>query len=249
MTAENPLTKTNKLPSLSLFFPAYNEAGNIARTITEAQLIAEEISDLYEIIIVNDGSTDETESIVKSLQKNNPRIRLISHEQNSGYGVSLRTGISQCQYKYIFFSDSDLQFNLTELSHFLPFISEYDVVIGYRAQRNDPALRILNAKVWNLLIKLMFKLHIKDINCAFKLFKSEVLQPIRLDSRGAMISAEILIKLTRKKVKLKEVPVTHKPRHSGSPTGAKLSVIYLAVKELVSLKHQDTLEKQVNNSI
>lgn len=229
----------SKLRSLSIFMPAYNEEGNIEISLKAADEIANQISEKYEILLVDDGSTDQTVNIAKKLQAHNPNIKIVQHESNWGYGAALQTGIKNCQYEYIFFTDADLQFDFLELRSFLPQLSNFDVIIGYRLKRQDPFIRLLNAKLWNLLVRIFFHLKVKDINCAFKLFKKEVIQKIDIYSKGAMVSAEILIKLKQNNVPIMELPVTHKPRRRGSATGAKVSVILLAIKELIQIKKRN----------
>lgn len=218
--------------SLSVFFPAYNEEENIAATVQQADTILKKITPTYEIIVVNDGSKDNTGTIADGLAKKNKHVRVIHHNPNQGYGAAVWTGIQSAQYDYVFFTDADLQFDLKELTKLLQYVPEYQVVIGYRAKRRDPFMRLLNAKGWNLLNRLLFGLKVRDIDCAFKLFDRRVFNDIPLKSRGAMLSAEMLIRLSRKGIPFKEVAVTHLPRIQGSPTGAKPSVIMLAFKEL-----------------
>ena len=152
-----------------------------------------------------------------------------------GYGSALKTGIKAAKLDYIFFTDADLQFDIIELQNLLVHADSYPVVIGYRAPRQDPAMRLLNARVWNFLNRTLFGLKVRDIDCAFKIFKRTEVQSLTLRSKGAMISAEILIRLSRRKVAIKEVPVSHLPRVAGSPTGAKPAVIARAFGEMVRL--------------
>jgi len=224
----------NKLASLSIFFPAYNEEANIADTIKQADQMAQSVTNTYEIIIVNDGSKDQTGQVTQETITQFPNARLITHEQNKGYGEALLTGLRNAQYEWVFFSDSDLQFDLNQIHDLIPFTNNHDVVIGYRAPRQDPFMRKVNAWGWKMLNRSMFGLKVKDIDCAYKLFKKTALDPVLPDmqSGGAMISAELLIRLTRNGAKVKEVPVRHFPRKAGSPTGAKPSVILRAFKEL-----------------
>lgn len=224
----------NKLSSLSIFFPAYNEEANIAETIRQADEMAQSVTDTYEIIIVNDGSKDKTQQVVQNTITQFPKARLITHEQNKGYGEALLTGLRNAQHEWVFFSDSDLQFDLNQIHDLIPFTDTHDVVIGYRAPRNDPFMRKVNAWGWKVLNRLMFGLRVKDIDCAYKLFRKTALDPVLPDmkSGGAMISAELLIRLTRNGAKVKELPVRHFPRKAGSPTGAKPSVILRAFREL-----------------
>jgi len=135
----------------------------------------------------------------------------------------------------IFFSDSDLQFDISELSNLLYWIKEYDIVIGYRKNRRDPFVRRLYAFGWNTLVKLAFDLKVKDINCAFKIFKRHVFDKIRIDATGAMINTDILAQAVKYGFKIKEVPVTHYPRLKGKQTGANIKVIFKAFEELFRL--------------
>lgn len=222
-------------PTISICFPAYNEAENISLAVADAVDVACRISRDYEIIVVDDGSADDTADIVRDLARENPRIHLVRHETNQGYGAALWTGIQTASHDWVFFTDADLQFRLAELEKLLAFTPEYRVVIGYRAPRRDPVMRLLNAKGWNILNRLLFGLKIRDIDCAFKLFDRRIIRALPLESRGAAMSAEMLIRLSRKGIPIREVPVTHLPRTRGSATGAKPSVIIRAFKELWQL--------------
>ncbi len=225
--------------SLSLFFPAYNEEANIRESVTQANEVLRKLVDDYEIIIINDGSNDATGAIADTLVKENKRVRVVHHQPNQGYGGAVLSGIKAATKDYVFFTDADLQFDLQEIKKLLAFVPKYDVVLGYRAKRRDPFMRLANAKAWNLLNRLLFGLKVKDIDCAFKLFKRDVIQGIPIKSRGAMISAEFLIRLQRQGVTFKEVAVTHLPRIAGSPTGAKPAVIMRAFKELIQMYRGD----------
>jgi glycosyltransferase involved in cell wall biosynthesis len=230
-----------KTISLSIFFPMFNEADNIAETITRTVSVAEASPYLhdYEIIAVNDGSHDNSAEIVHALAQTNPRVRLINHPYNKGYGEALKTGLGAARMDYVFFTDADLQFDIKELQNLLVHLHEHAAVIGYRAPRRDPLMRLLNAWGWNLLNRVLFGLNVRDIDCAFKLFKREHIQNIELRSSGAMISAEMLIRLLRNNVRVKQVPVSHLPRIAGSATGASLRVIARAFQEMVQLYRGD----------
>ena len=223
--------------SLSIFFPTYNEEENIRQTITRTVRVADEsplIGD-YEIIIVNDGSSDNTLSVAEKLAHEFPAVRLVNHPVTRGYGAALKSGISAALKEYVFFTDADLQFDIVELQNLLVHAGSHDAVIGYRAPRRDPFMRLVIARGWNMLNKMLFGLHIRDIDCAFKLFRRADIQELQLHSSGAMISAETLIRLTRQNLAVKEVPVSHLPRTAGSPTGAKPSVIARAFAEMLQL--------------
>jgi putative flippase GtrA len=224
-----------KLTSLSIFFPAYNEEENIKHSVEAALVMAPQVAEKYEIIVVNDASQDRTAEVVSDLAAIDPAVRLVSHDTNQGYGRAVKTGIQSARYDYIFFTDADCQFDLGEIRDLAAQVDEHDVVIGYRKKRMDSPMRLLNAKGWNLLNRTLFDLHVKDIDCAFKLMKREVVQPLELTSDGAMLSAELLIRLKQQGVVCKEVPVTHLPRTRGQATGAKPSVIARALREMGEL--------------
>lgn len=223
--------------TLSIFFPTYNEEANIALTVERTIRVVEESPYVrrYEIIIVNDGSHDNTKKVAEALVKKHNTVRLVNHETNLGYGAALLTGIHEATMDYVFFTDADLQFDILELQNLFVHIPHNEVVIGYRAPRRDSALRLLNAWGWNKLNRLLFGLKITDIDCAFKLFRRESVQELPLRSRGAMISAETLVRLQRMGARIKEIPVTHLPRMYGAATGAKLSVIARAFGEMMTL--------------
>ncbi len=227
--------------TLSIFFPAYNEEANIREAVEKAIRIVEDSPYIreYEIIVVDDGSTDNTEREVKRLMERHPGVRLIAHPENMGYGAALKSGIAAARMEYVFFTDADLQFDLVELQNLLVHIPQNDVVVGYRAPRRDPLMRLVNAKGWNMLNRMLFGLRVTDIDSAFKLFRREVVQALPLRSQGAMVSAEMLIRLVRQGFAIKEIPVSHAPRRAGSPTGAKLSVIVRAFREMVGLYRGD----------
>ncbi|MCX6797950.1 MAG: glycosyltransferase family 2 protein [Candidatus Falkowbacteria bacterium] len=220
-----------KISGLSLFFPAWNEEKNIKGTIEKALSVMEKATFPFEIIIVDDGSWDNTKKIAAELAETTENIRVVSHERNLGYGAAIWTGIREAKYEYTFFADADQQFDLNEINELMKYIPDYQVVLGYRRKRQENFIRLANAKAWNLLNLLFFGLKVKDIDCAFKLFKTDLVKNLKTESRGAMLSAEILIQLQRRGIKFKEVPVTHLPRRAGSSTGAKLSVILRAFKE------------------
>jgi len=222
----------NKLKGLSAFFPAYNEEANVGQMCASLKTVLPEIAEDYEIIIVNDGSKDKTREIADQLAKEDNRIRVVHHERNLGYGAAIRSGIKASSDNYIFFTDGDNQFDVSQLSHFVPFVSQYEAVIGFRLKRQDNWVRKLNAWAWNRLVGLMFDLKVKDIDCAFKLFNRKVFDDIRLESSGAMISTEMLVKILKQGYSIHEIGILHSPRLAGKQTGANIRVVLRAFKEL-----------------
>jgi glycosyltransferase involved in cell wall biosynthesis len=223
------------LISLSIFFPAYNEEANIRGSVAAAEAVVKKITPTYEIIIVDDGSKDATGAIADELAQGNAHIKVVHHQPNQGYGAALWSGIQAAQYDYVFFTDADLQFDLSELAILTHFVPQYQVVLGYRAPRRDHAIRLLNAKLWNFLNALLFGLKVKDIDCAFKLMDRRLVASLPIETRGAMMSAEMLIRLQYQGIAFKEVPVSHFARTEGIATGAHPRVILRAFKELFIL--------------
>ena len=214
---------------ISCFLPMYNEAGNVAKVVTDAVHVLNKQADEFEVIVVNDGSQDRTKEIAESLAAKDQRIKVVSHEVNLGYGTALRTGFKACQYEIIFQADGDDQFKLEGVDRLLPFINDYDFVIGYRIKRMDPFYRKLEALWYKTLLWLLFGLKLRDTNCAFKLFKKSIVDQLTLESKGAIINGEIFVKARKLGYKkIKEVGVDHFPRKVGHQTGAKLKVLWEA---------------------
>jgi glycosyltransferase involved in cell wall biosynthesis len=221
--------------SISVVFPAHNEEGNIVKAVEQAIHCLHHLSPDWEIIPVNDGSTDKTGEIIQSLSQQYSRVKGVHHETNRGYGAALKSGIQSASKELIFFCDSDLQFHLYELLHLLIWIEQYDIVIGYRAKRKDRLHRLVNACGWKMLVNGLLGLKVRDIDCAFKLFRRVVFQAIKIDAVGAMVNTDILVQARRMGFKIKEVPVTHFPRVEGEQSGARLRVIGKAFRELLIL--------------
>ena len=225
-----------QLSELSLFLPAYNEEKVITQTITKADSILRKVAKKYEILVVNDGSTDNTEAVVKKVIGENSNVRMITHDPNKGYGGALKTGLYESKYKYISFIDADGQFDFGEIGKFIMHIKDFDLVIGYRAKRIDSNLRIATAyllKLWNLL---WFRFWVKDADCGFKLIRKEVIDNLpKLKTESAITETEFLIRAKKAGFKLKEVPVGHYPRTTGKSTGGDFKVIFRAAKETLKL--------------
>lgn len=212
---------------ISIFFPAYNEEANIKNTVEKAVAIIEPLVKNYEVIIINDGSRDKTGEIAKGLSDKDPNIHVIHHERNRGYGAALKTGFYNSRFHWIAFAGADGQFDFLEITKFLEKTNDYDLIIGWRGKRADPFIRKINAKLFALELRFLFGLKVKDVDCGFKLIKKKVIDKIEhLESEGAMIDAELLIKAKRAGFKITEVPVKHLSRKAGRQTGANLKVIW-----------------------
>lgn len=222
-----------KKPSISAFFPAYNEEANIGPLCLKTAAALKKVSSRYEVIAVNDGSKDQTAKVVEALHRKQPQIRLVSHKVNQGYGAAVKTGFASSKMDWIFFTDGDGQFDVNEIAKLLPLTRDHDLVVGYRIKRADPPHRLLNAWAWGTLVRSLFRLKgVRDIDCAFKLIRRDVFKKFKLETTGAMISTELLVKSQKNGFRIAEIGVNHYPRTAGQQTGAKLSVIARAFKEL-----------------
>ena len=228
----------SKLGSLSCFFPAYNEEANIAGLLDEALATLPEFADRFEVLVIDDGSTDRTSDIVREYAMEHPEIRLVQHENNLGYGHALRTGLQQSTGDAVFFTDADLQFHLSDIALLLQPFESADVVVGYRIKRRDPWHRLVVAGVYHVTLRRVFDLRVRDVDCAFKLFKRSVVDHLvgELESRSAFISPELVIRAELAGYKLSEVGVTHYPRTAGQSGGATVKVIMRTIREMRSLR-------------
>jgi len=226
----------DRVASLSVFFPAYNEQDIIAKTVENATRAVSRFVDDYEIIVVDDGSSDKTAAVVEDLARRDPHVRLVRHDVNRGYGAALRTGFASAQKDLVFFSDADGQFDLQELPGLLGMLKRAPIVLGYRIRRSDPMYRLFIAKVYNIVVRLVFGLRVRDIDCAFKLFRHDVLAGVELESNGAFISSELLIKLKRRDIPMVERGVHHYPRTTGISKGATPKVILKTIRDVIRLR-------------
>jgi glycosyltransferase involved in cell wall biosynthesis len=246
------------MPSISLVLPAYNEAENIEAMVAEAVPALEasihstrgtlEVSDSgeaspnegWEIIVVDDGSADDTAAITRHLMESVPQLRLVQHPVNQGFGAAVFSGFTSAEKDWIFYTDADRQFVMSELKQFLPLMDQADLIAGYRAPRRDPFIRVLYGKGWSMLCTFMFGYTVRDVDCAFKLFRREIIEELApsIASRGATFSIEWLVRAKRAGYRFVELPVSHRPRVAGSQTGANINVIVRAFRELLGFRLQ-----------
>jgi len=217
---------------ISAFFPAYNEALNVGELSKKTSAVLKGICDDYEVIVVNDGSRDNTVEVINEVMKNDPKVRLINHEKNKGYGGAVKTGLYSAKFEWVFFTDGDGQFDVSEIPLLVGLTSECDLAVGFRIKRADPFIRKLNAFMWGSLVKLLLGFRVRDVDCAFKLIKKEVIDRAQLESDGALISTELLAKAAKMGYKIREIGVHHYPRKAGTQTGANPKVIIKAFIEL-----------------
>ncbi|MBV8691340.1 MAG: glycosyltransferase family 2 protein [Actinobacteria bacterium] len=220
---------------VSIVLPAYNEEGNIVEAVERATTVAERLCDEHEIVVVDDGSRDKTAELVLQLCDGDSRIRLIRNARNRGYGDAVRTGLRSARLDLVFFTDADNQFDINELELLLDHIDRAHVVAGYRIDRQDSLSRRFTARVWNQVVRALFYVPVRDIDCAFKLFRRDVFDAIDIESVGAMVNTEVMVKLGRSGAGVVEVGVTHLPRTAGQARGATPRVVARAVFELARM--------------
>lgn len=229
--------------SLSVFFPCYNEQANVERVTRHAVEVLDRMVTDWEIILVNDGSADQTGPIADRLAAENPKVRVVHHPRNMGYGMALRSGYAAARKPYVFYTDGDGQFDIAEIGLLLERIGQADIINGFRKNRQDPWRRKLNGACWSWLCQRLLQFRVRDVDSAFKLYKREIFDRIQLRSTGALIDAEVLARATHAGYTIANVGVTHLPRQAGTQTGAKLRVILRAFRELLNLR-KDILGKR-----
>jgi glycosyltransferase involved in cell wall biosynthesis len=221
--------------SISVFFPCYNEQDNVAHTAEQAVAVLEKLNADFEVIIVDDGSADDTSKVADEISCRNRSVKVVHHPGNLGYGAALQSGFRASTKELVFYTDGDGQFDINEMPPLIPLIKKYDIISCYRLNRQDSFIRKINGWCWTKLVCLLFGMKIRDIDCAFKLYKREIFDNIKLSSAGALIDAEILARAIRKGYSVTQKGVHHYPRTAGAQTGANLIVILRAFKELFKL--------------
>src|SRR6266480_7657864 len=224
------------MKSLSVVFPAFNEEANIRAVVEDAYRTVPKLAPIFEIIVANDGSKDRTGEICDRLVEELPEVRVVHHPRNRGYGAALKSGITLARHDLIFFTDADGQFDLKEVAALLEQADVYDIVAGYRARRQDPPHRLLFAWGWNILVRLVLGIRIRDIDCAFKVFHRHVFDRVQIHCVGAMVNTEIFAQAARFGMTVKEVRVNHFPRRHGKSTGGNIAVIRKAFRELIRMR-------------
>lgn len=231
---------TERLATLSYFFPAHNEEANLEGLVAEALATLPGLAEVFEIVIVDDGSRDATGRIADGLAAANPGIvRAVHHSTNLGYGAALRSGFRATRHDHVAFTDGDRQFRVEDLGRPIERMAAADrpdVVVGFRIKRADPLVRTLYARAYRLANRIFFGLRVRDVDCACKLFRREALAGLAVESGGAFFSAELLIKLRASGRSIAEVGVPHHPRTAGSATGARPSVVFRAVRDFWRLR-------------
>jgi glycosyltransferase involved in cell wall biosynthesis len=230
------MTELPKEVCISVFFPCYNEQDNLEGVVEQALAVLEELKADFELIIVDDGSTDGTGRMAEEMAGSNSRIKAVHHRTNLGYGAALRSGFKASSKELVFYTDGDGQFDIKEMPPLLGLMERYDIVSCYRLNRRDSLIRKINGWCWTKLVCLLLGMKIRDIDCAFKLYKREIFDNIEMLSTGALIDAEILARAVRKGYRITQQGVHHYARKAGVQSGANLRVILRAFRELMKLR-------------
>lgn len=201
--------------NLSIIVPIYNEEKLIVKSIKTLVEKLAKIFPVLEILAIDDGSTDRTNRLLRSLARNEKGLKIITHATNLGYGAALRSGINNARYDWLFFTDADMQFDITEIKKFLPYVKDYDLIVGFRKNRADSLKRKVISSVYNRIISLLFHLPLRDVDCAFKLMKTVAVKRVKLDFDSFFVSPELMVKSISLGLNIKEIGVDHYPRPDG----------------------------------
>lgn len=223
------------LDGISIVLPCLDEEANVAAAVRAATRAAQHVARAHEIVVIDDGSSDATAAIVAAEATRDERVRLLRHDRNLGYGAAVRTGLGAARMPWVFLTDADLQFDLEELDAFVSPAADADLVIGWRIERRDPLVRRVNAAAWNWLVRRAFGLGVRDVDCAFKLMRRDVVARLDLTSDGATISTELLAKALAGGARIQQMGIHHLPRVAGKQSGARPRVVARAFRELTAL--------------
>jgi len=215
--------------------PAYNEEAILPTSLAEATAALDELCANWEMIVVDDGSTDSTPRLLAEWAARDPRLRVLTQTPNQGYSKALIRGFLAAQRAAVFYTDADAQFDLREIARLAPLLAHHDMVAGFRLHRQDPPVRLLTSAVYNVLQGLLLGVRARDVNCAFKLFRRSFFERVELSSDGFLIDAELYARARRAGLTWAQVGVTHRPRQGGRTT-VRVRTISETLSELWRLR-------------
>jgi glycosyltransferase involved in cell wall biosynthesis len=220
---------------LTLVLPAHNEADNIEAVVSRGLGVLPKVVADLEIVIVNDGSKDSTPEIIDRLAEQDNRVKVVHHLTNLGYGAALQSGFRMASGDLIMFMDADRQFDIADITALVPYVPHFDIVAGYRIDRQDPTYRKLYGKLFGLVVWVLFGVKMRDVDCAFKIYRAELLKEMQLTAPGALINTEMLARARRKGATVAQVGVRHYPRLAGQSSGGSPRVVFRAIGETLRL--------------
>jgi glycosyltransferase involved in cell wall biosynthesis len=225
--------------SISAFFPAYNDAGTIASMVVVADRTLRALTDDYEIIVVNDGSPDHTGEILEDLAARYPRLRVVTHPRNRGYGGALRSGFAHASKDLVFYTDGDAQYDPRELALLVPAMTpNVDLVNGYKIERHDPPERIIIGRIYHKLVRTMFRLRVRDVDCDFRLLRRRIFEQVQLFENSGVICVELMTKVHQAGFRIAEVPVHHYHRAYGKSQFFNFPRVARVGRDLIRLWYQ-----------
>jgi len=220
--------------SVSIFFPVYNEENNIDSTISSALSAISGITDDYEILMINDGSSDGSRKKILDWEKKDSRIRLIDHETNKGYGAALRTGFANACKELVFYTDADMPIDINEIKRIFPLMQQYDLVIGYRINREDTIRRFIYSKIYNMLLRILLRVNVIDANFSCKCIKKSKMSEFKLSSNSVFIDGEFLAEAARNNLTIKQIPFIYTPRRHGDSNFDNIKAALSTLTEMLS---------------
>jgi len=222
--------------SISVFFPCYNDAATMPSMVLSSILTLRELTDDYEVIVVNDGSPDHVAPILAEMQKHYPCLRVVTHEKNRGYGAAIKTGIASATKDLIFYTDGDAQYDPRELKLLYGKLTDdVEMVNGYKIRRGDPWYRLVIGKLYHWTVKLLFSLPVRDVDCDFRLMRRRIFDTIELESDSGVICVELMRKVSKSGFRIAEAPVHHFHRAHGKSQFFNLRRVFAVGTTLVSL--------------
>jgi glycosyltransferase involved in cell wall biosynthesis len=232
------------LPGLSIVLPCQDEGANVAAMVEDALAAGRRVAREVEVVVVDDGSTDETRAIAQDVAESSPAVQVVVHPVNRGYGAAVRSGFEAARMPWVFLTDADRQFDLGQLDDFVPFTVSHDAIVGHRVHRADPLVRRAAARAWYILVGNLFSLPVRDVDCAFKLIRRDLLTSFELGADGAMISTELIVRLIRAGARIEERDVIHMRRTAGRQSGLSPRVVARAFRELAVTRRALAAERE-----
>jgi glycosyltransferase involved in cell wall biosynthesis len=225
------------MPGLSVFFPAYNDGGTIASLVITSIKVAATLTDDFEVIVINDCSEDDTAKILDELARIYPdRVRIVHHETNRGYGGALRTGFATATKDFVFYTDGDGQYDPTEVTLLWEkMAADVDWVNGWKISRSDPLHRIIIGRIYHHIVKLLFGLKVRDVDCDFRLMRRRIFDVVRLEKNSGVICLEMMKKFQDAGFRVAEHPVHHYHRAYGKSQFFNFPRIYRTVIDVMKL--------------